>query len=393
MLQISAQADLVETHEQFCEPQEIKDELLSLYNTEPQLCKPYFSSSAHTMLELQKIPSHDVWSWVKNYINSYVQQPYFRVTPEKAPYTTAYLKTIAEKMGLDTVPDLYLSQNSWNPYNANSGSVFLERTDELCSSFVQGAINYAIVTNVEDEWKIPMLTLRYVVPALGAVLFKKFINPTDRIVIYDKTMVETFSENSIRATLAHEAGHIKNNDHEINNIVYNLSKCVTYASAYYIMTNNTTKSFLNTLSPSIYVPLNQLMNQFNIDLLGNHNFENIINNNLIPALVIELLAKNLHALLCAKRSRFIEYRADLEEAHAVGFENAIKDLEEWQELLEHNAERDFALIPPSDNSVVNFWIWLLKKSEQFKEWKTANSPFRSHPTHRQRIDYLKQQAH
>lgn len=390
MLQAYAQSGLADNTSHLLESNSIKDELLHLYNTEPQLCHPYFSSNAHIMLELQKMPSSDFWSWIKNYINSYVQQPHFRVTPEKAPHTIAYLKTIAKNMGIDQVPDLYLGQSPWDPYNADAGSSFFEKTGNWLNYLVNSAINYAIVTNVEDEWKLPMLTLRYLVPATVATLLTKCADTADRIVIYDKKTVEAFSENSIRATLAHEAGHIKNNDHAMGNIIWNLSVCVASASTYHAMTNSTTKSFVESLSPNIYNLLNKLTNQFNIDLLKGHDAQEALNNNFILALVMQLFAENLRDLLYSKRSRFIEYRADLEAAHVVGFENMIKDREDQQRLLGQDIERDFALIPSSDHSAAHCLIWLLKKSEQFKEWKESNSPFRSHPTHQQRIDYLRQ---
>ena len=385
---LSAQSLIEKSDEQKHESEDIKDELLYLYNHEPQLCKPSFSSTAHRLIELQKISSHGIWSWILEYLNSYVDQPYFRVLPEKAPRTMAYLKFIAKKMGLPRIPDLYLSQNNWDPYNAFAGSTFLQNTAPWFHYVINSSINYAIVTKAEDEWKFPLLALRYMVPAVGAMLLKKYINPTDRIVICDRKMIEHFSENDIRAVLAHESAHIKHSDHEIHNIITNVNMCIAYASVYYVLTHNMSQPYLSALSPDMYTTLNSVTNNFNINLLRGYN-EKDLTKQLIPNLVANVCAEYLEGILNAAQSRSIEYRADLEAAYIVGFENMILHQEKMLAFLEPDAERDFALVQPSNNSLINLWTWLLKLSEKFKEWKKLNSPFRSHPTDQQRIDYLK----
>ena len=390
-VQISAQVAILDANQQPLKHNNIKDELLHLYNTEPQLCHPSFSSKAHTILELQKIPSVDFWSWIKNYINSYVEPPYFRVMPEKAPQTIAFLKTMTEKMGIDQVPDLYLNQNSWNSYNLSAGSGFFENTKGWFDYLVNSAINYTIIAKAEDEWKLPLLTLRYLVPTIGTALLKKYVNPANRIFIHDKKTVAYFSENTLRATLAHEAGHIKHNDHTMKNIIHDLSFCVIFAATYYSLKKSKAlriASLLTRLFSNKCPLLNQLMSRFNIGVVLNSD-QFYFYENLMIALTAQFLTQNIHALLNAKISRFFEYRADLEAARVVGFEQAIANHREWRSL-EPNAEQDFALIPSSDYGAINCFVWVLKKLDWFKEWKDLNSPFRSHPTAQQRIDYLRQ---
>jgi Zn-dependent protease with chaperone function len=322
--------------------QEIIDELAQFRKNTPQL-QDNFSNSASYYLdrveEAKVLEKATGWAdYIKKYVTFYHPVSIIRnlfsmdlimISQEKTPKTYQLIENISQKMGFEEVPVLYLVKNE-NFFNA----------------FAAG-----------------------------------FLQSISIIALGERMVKETTDLASLEFLIAHELSHVKNH-HIIKGSVVSVASNIIYNHLIHeYIANYLTKIYFNNTPESTAEKIKTY------DDIAPYVFYGV------KLLTVGLITKYY--------SRICEKDADITAARVVGAQGGINLFKMFDDKFESHVDRDYAILqkdieasPLKDSKVFALRVALAKAAAKTYETVTNTlhwlNPYRTHPTHDQRIAYLEE---